>query len=101
MKEVCVLLSFLVVILAILLKFVVTELNFTKIEDSIFKYHLTQMVEGTYDPDECLYKYEKSVVKVFLNSFDWGYKHILPPDKYELVKPYLENEEVKEGKKNA
>ena len=101
MKELVVLFGFLIILLVILLKFVVTELRFTSIDFAIFKYHLTQMVEGTYDPDECLYKYEKSVVKVLLNPFDWGYKHILPPDKYELVKPYLENEEVKEGKKNA
>lgn len=32
--------------------------------------------------------------------FDWGYKNILPPDKYELIEPYI-NKNTKEVKEDV
>ena len=28
-------------------------------------------------------------MKTFWRLWDWGYKRLLPPDKFELIKPYL------------
>lgn len=41
------------------------------------------------------YKDMRPYDEVFFRFFDWGYKNILPPDKFELIKPY-----IAEAKKN-
>lgn len=75
-----------------LLKFAVTVIHVNAIEFAIFKYHLMQMINNTYDPEEVLYKYLKPFECILFNFFDWSRNNILPPDKYELIKPYLNDE---------
>lgn len=93
MEDLCALLIIALMALTVFLKFVMTLLNFKTIELAIFKYEIIQMTKGEYNANDTLYKYMRSMAMIFINPFDWGYKHILPPDKYELVKPYLGREE--------
>ena len=60
-----------------------------------YYYHMiTTDPEYKYDANDSLYDYMEDYDKTFNRFWDWGYTHILPYDKFELIKPY-----IKGGKK--
>lgn len=71
-----------------LVKNVVTLHQFTKINNAIFCYN-TNLSTSSYWQNRIDYGCTKPYVVVLLKFWDWGYKHILPKDKYELVKNYI------------
>lgn len=38
----------------------------------------------------------RSYYKTFLRFWDWGYENILPPEKYEIIKPYIDENNKEE-----
>lgn len=67
----------------------VTCNNHCKIINAIRAYHIncviTQRKPVVSSKD--MMDYEQSVKRIF----DWGCKHILPKDKFELIKPFMED----------
>lgn len=70
-------------------KNLVTFINRSKINDAIFLYRC-----------QCYRKNDKSLVSfdgmesylaTMFRLWDWGYKHILPPEKFEIIKPFIKN----------
>lgn len=64
--------------------------NHTIIIDAIYKYKMDciskmECARVDYYDMEPYYETLKRV-------FDWGYKKILPPEKFEVIKPYIEEE---------
>lgn len=59
-----------------------------EIDDAIHKY----FVDCTYHNKEVLVDYDdtESFHKTLWRLYDWGHKRILPKDKYEIIKPYIE-----------
>lgn len=53
--------------------------------EAIYLYRLDH-IGGPFDVD---YSDMKSVEDTYKRFWDWGYKLILPPDKYEIIKPYI------------
>lgn len=39
--------------------------------------------------NEVDYKHAESYGRTLLRFWDWGYKRILPPDKFEIIKPFI------------
>lgn len=62
--------------------------------DAICKYHIHLIKEGHYDRGAYLVKYEDMESFNATNNrfWDWGYTRILPPEKFELIKPYIVKE---------
>lgn len=59
-----------------------------KIMDAIHYYNEACIFDGRYQ-DQIDYNCMKSYDAMLFNPFDWGCKHALSRDKYELVKPYI------------
>lgn len=55
--------------------------------DAIFEYKMDYI----HNNQECLVDYsdQESYVSTLLRFWDWGYKNILPKEKYEIIKPYI------------
>lgn len=57
--------------------------------NAIYKYHIECIEKHRYSEIIVEYfdlePYEKTVYRLW----DWGYTRILPPDKFEVIKPYL------------
>lgn len=70
----------------------VTYKNTCIIADAIYNYNLDRIAKG--DLDGILsYGVIKSYDKAFYNIFDWGYKNLVSKDIYELIEPFIEEEE--------
>ena len=54
---------------------------------AIMSYQLDNKLKN---PFEVNYSDMEDYFKTLFRFWDWGYKHILPPEKYEIVKPYIE-----------
>ena len=55
---------------------------------AIHRYTTEQILNERYEFDvtyDDMESYEKTLFRIW----DWGYKRILPPDKFEIVKPYI------------
>ncbi len=65
-----------------------------KISDAIHKYNIccirTRLYDNMVDYSE-MEHYDQTLFRLW----DWGYKRILPPEKFELVKPFIERSEGK------
>lgn len=62
----------------------------TKITDAIFRYHMHCLMSGDYEGArlvtfEDMESYDTTMYRIW----DWGYKRILPPDKFELIRPFI------------
>ena len=70
------------------IKTLITYKNMMIISDSIYRYNLSMIEDERYDE---LISYDdiKSLDKALFNIFDWGYKDLLPKDKYVLVEPFI------------
>jgi hypothetical protein len=73
------------VAMLLLVKNEITYQNYMKISEAIHNYVLdTKDFYGMGFYDDM-----KDYGRTVLTIWDWGYKHILPPDKFELIKPYI------------
>lgn len=56
--------------------------------DAIYRYQINQFYNGNFlinvDYDD-MEEYDATMYRLH----DWGYKNILPPDKFEIIKPYI------------
>ena len=58
------------------------------ISDALYAYNMDVIKHGRYDATisfDCIESYWKTMFKLW----DWGYKHIVPPEMFELIKPYI------------
>lgn len=53
--------------------------------NAIYKYQIDMGFKNCLVEYDDMCTYDES----FRRAFDWGYKHILPPDKYRIIKPYI------------
>lgn len=91
----CLLLILLLILLPLIILFVViyiaknnnTYKNQMIILDAIYEYckHENMSVYTQQD----MYRSMKSYDDTFNCFWDWGYKNILPPEKFKLVEPYI------------
>lgn len=59
-----------------------------RINDAIYAYRIDCRCNGQ---QPCVhYGDQESYEKTVLRLWDWGYTRILPPEKYEIIKPYLQ-----------
>lgn len=58
--------------------------NTMKIIDAIHAYRLEYLWNAKVD-----YKDMETFEQTLFRFWDWGYKRILPKDKFELIKPYI------------
>ena len=65
-----------------------TYIQLSRIGDAIFRYRIDLVSRHIYE-SEVEYDDARSYIKTFLRFWDWGYKHILPRDKFEIIKPYI------------
>lgn len=80
-----------------LIKNQVTYRNHMMIVNAIFEYSMDAIKKARENKTiiECGVEYEvdysdmRDYNSTFLRVFDWGYKHILPEDKFEIIKPYI------------
>lgn len=80
-----------VYLLVMLYKNHVTYRNLTIIGKAILLYNLHQIETGSYKQAGFMdYCEIKDYYKVLFDHFNWGYKNLLPPDKYALVEPYID-----------
>lgn len=71
----------------------------TIISNAIMKYRLDMLHKNLYDEmDYVDYTHMRGYDETLFRLFDWGYKRILPPEKYELIKPFIVDDK-KEKKK--
>lgn len=65
----------------------VTLMNHDKINNAIHLY----VMQCLYKTKEPLVSYEdmESYESTLFRLWDWGYKRILPPEKYEIIKPFI------------
>lgn len=67
-----------------------TYKNHHKIGNAIFRYHMHLIYHG--EPGaraEVGYEDMESYEATLFRLWDWGYMRILPPDKFELIKPFI------------
>lgn len=67
-----------------------------RIADAIYLYAMDQIHKD--EPIEVYYDDIEPYDNTFHRWWDWGYKRILPADKFEIIKPYLE---IKKEKKDV
>lgn len=89
MKEIILGICYLALIFSfvILIKNNVTLNNHTIVGEAILAYRLHCIhnhTEAVVDWDD-----EESYNKTLFRIWDWGYTRILPPDKFEIIKPFI------------
>lgn len=82
-----ILIIMLVFFIVMLIKNDITYRNHKIIMEAIYKYH----VDCYYSDCGETVKYDemKSYAKTLWCLWDWGYKRILPKEKFELIKPFI------------
>lgn len=96
-----VLLSIMIVLIVccilMLIKNNVTYRNYEIISDAIFDYRMDAIdkacknrtiVEKGVEYEVC-YNDMRGYNETVMRIFDWGYKNILPEDKFEIIKPFI------------
>ena len=96
-------LSFLLIVYSIVMM-VKSEVTFrqnVKIINGIYNYVL-KCIDNLQEP-LVYYSDMRSFDKSLYSLFDWGYKNILPKDKFEIIEPFIPKEEPPEcyGKPNT
>lgn len=82
-----------VVILAFIIgpKNDVTYKNHKIITDAIYDYHIDMLMSKKYDQIDAVdYRDMETYNSTLFRLWDWGYTRILPKEKFEIVKPYIE-----------
>jgi len=60
---------------------------------AIYNYKLDLIDNGNLGESLVDYDDMRSYEAVFLRIWDWGYENILPKDKFEIIKPYIKEEQ--------
>lgn len=61
-----------------------------KIVDAIHSYHMHCIISDNYEGARLVtFEDMESYNATMYRIWDWGYKNILPPEKFELVKPFI------------
>ena len=62
-----------------------------KLGDAIYRYHIACVMDGDF---EAVHKVDyhdmESYEATLFRLWDWGYSRILPKDKLEIIKPFIE-----------
>ena len=66
-----------------------THRNHVIILDAIFEYNMHLIKEGKFDQSEVAFADMEDWDATQARFWDWGYTRILPPEKFELIKPYI------------
>ena len=66
-----------------------TYKNLTIISNAIYSYNVDLIKHGRSDA-LISYSFMASYTTTWLRLWDWGYKHIVPPEIFEVIKPYTE-----------
>ena len=77
----------LVMCLVMLVKNEVTLRHHLRLNSAIYTRHIWHIQHGL--PLDVDYDDMESYEKTLFRLWDWGYTRILPPDKFELIKPFL------------
>ena len=65
--------------------------NHKIIVDAIYDYHIDMITSGKYDRIDVVdYRDMETYNSTLFRLWDWGYTRILPKEKFEIVKPYIE-----------
>ena len=85
---------FILFCIMLLIKNFVTSLNHKIILDAIYEYRRNAIEMGTYDIAKMLVDYTdvEYYSITLLRIWDWGYTRILPPEKFEIIKPFIKGE---------
>ena len=65
--------------------------------EAIYEYN-TIMIASNKRRDKIKYADMESYDDTLYRWWDWGYENILPPDKFEIIKPYIKNNRLKRCK---
>lgn len=58
--------------------------------DAIHRYQMKRLKDGAHIGDfEVEYDDMESYEATFIRVWDWGYTRILPPEKFEIIKPFI------------
>lgn len=66
-----------------------TYRNHQKIIDAIYDYQIDMLNKGCYFFIRVNYADAESYYDTYKRWWDWGYTRILPPEKFEVIKPYI------------
>lgn len=93
METVVIILSCIFLIVALITIFILVKNNNTLnkrfiIINAIFEYNV-DIINGIVIGSLMSYDDMESYDRTLWRLWDWGYKHILPKDKYELIKGYI------------
>lgn len=80
--------------LLMMIKAKVTQENHFILIDAISKYRISLINQHLYEP-EVDYKDKESFEKTLFRLWDWGYKRILPKEKFEIIEPFIEEAKKK------
>lgn len=66
-----------------------TYRNHSIIGDAIHRYAIDMINKHQWDSIEVKYDDMEPYETTLFRVWDWGYEHILPPEKFEIIKPYI------------
>lgn len=72
----------------VMIKNIVTNMNLNKICHAIYAYNM-DIIWKKIDSEKIDYDDMAGYCKTLFRFWDWGYKNILPKDKYEFIKDYI------------
>lgn len=81
-----------VIFALILLKNGVTFRHHERIIDAIYAYSMQLIEEGRWEDIQVEFNDMEPYDRTMLRLWDWGPTRILPPEKYEIIKPYIMEE---------
>lgn len=64
-----------------------------RIVNAIWRYECERFDKGCWEKAEVNYNDMEPFDKTLFRLWDWDCKRILPPEKYEIIKPYLKGAE--------
>ena len=67
----------------------ITYRNHRIIGDAIYAYGMDCILNGTFLSREVCYDDVESYEKTIFRLWDFGYTRLLPPEKFEIIKPYI------------
>lgn len=69
----------------------VTHFNRMLVLNAIYLYRRDLIEQDKYDEAQVNMYDLESYGKTLWRLWDWGYEHILPPEKFEIIKPYIKD----------
>ena len=65
--------------------------NQMRIADAVYEYHMF-VIRNHQDDFLVEYSDIEKYEETFCRFWDWGYTRLLPPDKFEIIKPFIKKE---------